>query len=212
MITMTNVQHYANLRNIVSFPLFSSHALLFSYFMHFSEPSGDVLDHFTCLEVWGSTRSHAVDLKELSRPAATHNIETKPSGAFGQVRVNGETPELPRLVCEPCQSQKYTEKRQERFRQWQCLPLQGSRGWKKRATRIILEKQRQEFLSRVFMSERSELRGFRSESESWEQITRWLWTKNTYRGAHQPKVFRAKIALKAESITGYLLKLRNIIL
>lgn len=42
-------------------------------------------------------------------------------------------------------------------------------------------------------------------------IARWLLTINTYRHAHKPKVFGGKIALKAESITDYLLKISNVI-
>ena len=56
---------------------------------------------FTCLERWGSTRSHAVDLEELSWPAAADDIESEPSGALDQVCVHRKPPEILGLVCEP---------------------------------------------------------------------------------------------------------------
>lgn len=69
---------------------------LFESMLHLSSPN------VTCLESWGSTCCDAVDLEELPWPAASNDVETKPSGAFDQVCVHRKAPELLRPVCEPC--------------------------------------------------------------------------------------------------------------
>lgn len=69
---------------------------------------------FTCLDRWGSTHCHTVDLEELSWPAAPDNIKSKSSGSLGQVCVHRETPELGGLVREPWESRK--QRRRQKYK------------------------------------------------------------------------------------------------
>ena len=69
---------------------------------------------FTCLEHRGSAGRHAVDLQELSGPAASHDVEPKPSGTFREQSVNREASQLQGLVREPWGSPEIKENQKHR--------------------------------------------------------------------------------------------------
>lgn len=65
--------------------------------------------HATGLKVCWSVGSHAVDLEQLSRFAATDDIKTKAPAALDELRQHRETSQVIGLVCEPWRKWKARE-------------------------------------------------------------------------------------------------------